>query len=69
MIQPNPTCYMCSAPKASIEHVPPRGLFPETKDLPTGVNLRMETNKAEQAARSLDTASKRMKTAVRQYKI
>jgi methyl-accepting chemotaxis protein len=29
----------------------------------------METNKAKQAARSLDTASKRMKTAVRQYKI
>lgn len=37
-----PTCYMCSAPKTSVEHVPPRGLFPKTKDLPPGVNLRKQ---------------------------
>ena len=42
MIQQNPTCYMCAAPKASVEHVPPKGLFPEIKDLPAGVNLRKE---------------------------
>jgi hypothetical protein len=33
---------MCTAPKASVEHVPPKGLFPETKDLPSGVDLRKE---------------------------
>lgn len=42
MIKPPPTCYMCSSPKASVEHVPPRGLFPKSKDLPHGIDLRKE---------------------------
>lgn len=42
MAQQNQTCYMCIATKASVEHVPPKGLFPETKDLPVGVDLRKE---------------------------
>jgi len=33
-------CYMCSAEANSIEHVPPRCIFPESKDLPEGVNYR-----------------------------
>jgi hypothetical protein len=28
------TCYMCNAPATSREHVPPRCLFPEEKDMP-----------------------------------
>jgi hypothetical protein len=36
------TCYMCSAPKTSVEHVPPRGLFPKSKDLPAGMDLRKQ---------------------------
>ena len=36
------TCYMCSAPKTSVEHVPPKGLFPKSKDLPAGMNLRKQ---------------------------
>lgn len=36
------TCYMCSAAKTSFEHVPPRGLFPKSKDLPPGVHLRKQ---------------------------
>lgn len=36
------TCYMCSAPRTSVEHVPPRGLFPKARDLPPGVNLRKQ---------------------------
>jgi len=36
------TCYMCDAPETSVEHVPPRGLFPEQKDLPPGVDLRKQ---------------------------
>lgn len=36
------TCYMCSAPKTSVEHVPPRGLFPKAKDLPPGTDLRKQ---------------------------
>ncbi|WP_156824340.1 hypothetical protein [Thioalkalivibrio sp. ALE20] len=36
------TCYMCGQPKTSVEHVPPRCLFPQTKDLPKGVNLRKQ---------------------------
>lgn len=31
---------MCDAPPTSREHVPPKCLFPEEKDLPTGVSLR-----------------------------
>lgn len=33
------TCYMCTAPATSREHVPPKCLFPEPKDLP-GTNYR-----------------------------
>lgn len=35
-------CYMCEATATSVEHVPPRCLFPEQKDLPSGVNLRKQ---------------------------
>jgi hypothetical protein len=35
------TCYMCSAPAVSREHVPPKCLFPEAKDI-GGLNLRNE---------------------------
>lgn len=35
----NETCYMCEAPATGREHVPPRCLFPEAKDLP-GTNHR-----------------------------
>lgn len=31
---------MCDMPSFSNEHVPPKGLFPESKDLPEGVDLR-----------------------------
>lgn len=34
------TCYMCNDRATSSEHVPPKCLFPEQKDLPEGVNLR-----------------------------
>ena len=34
------SCYMCSAPATSSEHVPPKCLFPERKDLPHGIDLR-----------------------------
>lgn len=34
------TCYMCEKTATSNEHVPPRCLFPEAKDIPLGVNLR-----------------------------
>jgi hypothetical protein len=37
-----PTCYMCSKEGVTVEHVPPRCLFPEQKDLPQGVDLRKE---------------------------
>ncbi len=30
---PQPTCYMCNEPATSREHVPPRCLFPELKDV------------------------------------
>ncbi len=33
-------CYICDEPAVGKEHVPPRCLFPKTKDLPNGVNLR-----------------------------
>jgi hypothetical protein len=33
-------CYMCDAIATSVEHVPPRCLFPEQKDLPNGLDLR-----------------------------
>lgn len=35
------TCYFCDAPATSREHVPPQCLFPESKDLPAGENLRL----------------------------
>lgn len=34
------TCYMCEKAVTSREHVPPKCLFPETKDLPKGFDLR-----------------------------
>ncbi len=34
------TCYMCDEKSTSSEHVPPKCLFPEEKDLPPGVDLR-----------------------------
>ncbi len=34
------TCYMCDAQRTSDEHVPPRCLFPEKKDLPPAIDLR-----------------------------
>jgi hypothetical protein len=36
------SCYMCNRQSASVEHVPPRCLFPEQKDLPAGVDLRKQ---------------------------
>lgn len=33
-------CYMCNKPAEGVEHVPPRCLFPEKKDLPEGIDLR-----------------------------
>lgn len=38
----NQTCYMCERPATSDEHVPPKCLFPEEKDLPKGVSLRKD---------------------------
>ena len=35
-------CYACNANQTSTEHVPPRCLFPEKKDLPAGVDLRKQ---------------------------
>lgn len=37
-----PTCYMCCRDKTSVEHVPPRCLFPEQKDLADGIDLRKQ---------------------------
>lgn len=34
------TCYFCGISATSNEHVPPKCLFPEEKDLPDGVNYR-----------------------------
>jgi hypothetical protein len=34
------TCYMCEEPSTSREHAPPKCLFPEPKDSPTGRDLR-----------------------------
>ncbi len=34
------TCYMCEEQSTSSEHVPPKCLFPEQKDLTAGVDLR-----------------------------
>lgn len=36
------SCYMCDAIATSVEHVPPRCLFPEQKDLPEGEDLRKQ---------------------------
>ena len=35
-------CYMCDQTAVGDEHVPPRCLFPQVKDLPIGVNLRKD---------------------------
>lgn len=37
---PRPNCYMCSAFATSREHVPPKNLFPEAKDV-EGANYRL----------------------------
>lgn len=34
------TCYMCESTATSYEHVPPKCIFPERKDLPPGVDYR-----------------------------
>ena len=34
------TCYMCDQPVTSREHVPPKCIFPEKKDLPKGFDFR-----------------------------
>ncbi len=39
---PEETCYMCDAAATSNEHVPPRCLFPKTKELEEGEDLRRE---------------------------
>lgn len=36
------TCYMCEKPATSVEHIPPKCLFPEQKDLPGGADLRKQ---------------------------
>lgn len=36
------TCYMCSTLATSLEHVPPKGLFPKIGDLPPRFNLRKQ---------------------------
>lgn len=36
------SCYMCENEAPGSEHVPPRCLFPEQKDLPEGVDLRRQ---------------------------
>lgn len=36
------SCYMCDNLAESVEHVPPRCLFPKKKDLPSGIDLRRE---------------------------
>ncbi|MGD0021495.1 MAG: hypothetical protein ABSC54_04255 [Smithellaceae bacterium] len=36
------TCYMCEAPSTSREHVPPLCIFPESKDLESGEDLRKD---------------------------
>lgn len=36
------SCYMCARGPAGFEHVPPKCLFPEQKDLPAGVDLRKQ---------------------------
>lgn len=35
------TCYMCDKPKTSDEHVPPKCLFPEAKDVDNGKDYRV----------------------------
>ena len=34
------TCYLCDRVATSVEHIPPKCIFPEQKDLPSGINLR-----------------------------
>jgi len=33
-------CYICNEPSVSDEHIPPQCLFPDSKDLPAGLDLR-----------------------------
>lgn len=41
MIKSILTCYMCNSPKTSVEHVPPRALFPKSEDS-HGADLRKQ---------------------------
>lgn len=50
---------MCDAPETSVEHVPPRAVFPKTQDTVDGVNLRKQlitvpACDAHNSAKSLD---------------
>lgn len=36
-----PTCYMCEKESTSVEHAPPRCIFPEQKDLQPGEDYRV----------------------------
>lgn len=42
MNNPDDKCYMCDENAVSREHIPPRCLFPKSKDLKQGLNLRKE---------------------------
>lgn len=35
------SCYMCEAEETSVEHAPPKCLFPERKDVPDGTDYRI----------------------------
>lgn len=37
-----PACYMCEREGTTTEHVPPKCIFPEQKDLPEGMDLRKQ---------------------------
>jgi len=43
-------CYMCSKEAISLEHVPPRCIFPESKDIPSGANYRRNLIKVASCA-------------------
>ena len=36
------SCYMCDKEATGVEHVPPKCLFPESKDLPPGIDQRQQ---------------------------
>ena len=52
-------CYMCEAEASSVEHAPPKCLFPEKKDVPDGTDYRINlitvpSCKAHNSAKSHD---------------